>query len=50
MTTKELKEIIKEIPDDLEVKMLEEGGYLIDVVDAFVDEDVSNRDVFVISH
>ena len=48
MTVKELKEKLADVPDDIEVKMLEEGGYFIDVNDAF--EDSGDDDCFVISH
>lgn len=49
MNAKELKEKLANVPDDIEVKMLEEGGYLIDVADAFIEQDVDEK-VFVISH
>ena len=49
MNAKELKEKLADVPDDIEVKMLEEGGYLIDVTDSWLDEDIDKR-VFVISH
>ena len=49
MNAKELKEKLANVPDDVEVKMLEEGGYLIDVTDAFIEQDVDEK-VFVILH
>ena len=49
MNAKYLKEKLKDIPDDVEVKILEEGGYLIDVADAFIEQDVDEK-VFIISH
>jgi len=49
MNAKELKKKLADVPDDVEVKMLEEGGYLINVADAFIEQDVDEK-VFVISH
>lgn len=49
MNAKDLKEKLKDIPDDIEVKILEEGGYLINVADAWLNEDIDER-IFVISH
>ena len=49
MNAKDLKEKLADVPDDIEVKMREEDGYLIDVTDACLDEDIDKR-VFVISH
>ena len=49
MTVKDLKEKLVNVPDDVEVKMLEEGGYLIDINDAFLEQEIDNR-IFVISH
>lgn len=49
MTVKDLKEKLANVPDDVEVKMLEEGSYLIDIIDSWLDEDIDKR-VFVISH
>ena len=50
MKIKELKEKIANIPDDVDVKMLKEGGYLITVDTAYLDEDNFGNKVFVISH
>ena len=49
MNAKELKRKLVDVPDDVEVKILEEGGYFIDVTDSWIDEDIDNR-IFVISH
>lgn len=49
MNAKELKKKLVDVPDDVEVKILEEGEYLIDVTDTWLDEDIDKR-VFVISH
>ena len=49
MNAKELKEKLANVPSDVEVKILEEGGYLIDVANAFIEQDVDEK-VFVISH
>ena len=49
MNAKELKKKLVDVPDDVEVKILEEGGYLIDATDSWIDEDIDKR-VFVISH
>ena len=49
MNAKELKEKLADVPDDVEVNMLEEGGYLIDIKDAFLEQEIDNR-IFVISH
>ena len=49
MNAKELKKKLADAPDDIEVKILEEGGYLINVTDAWLDEDIDER-IFVISH
>ena len=49
MNAKELKKKLADVPDDVEIKMLENGGYLIDVTDAFLEQEIDNR-IFVISH
>lgn len=47
MTVKELKEKLADVPDDIEVTLLAESGYLIDANDAYVDE--HNSETFVVS-
>ena len=50
MYVKDLKQKIANIADDIEVKICEEDGLLIDVGHAYVDEDDFGKNVFVISH
>ena len=50
MCVKDLKQKIANVADDIEVKICEEDGVLIDVNYAYVDEDDSGKSMFVISH
>ena len=43
MTIKELKSIIKSLPDDVEVKMQINGGFVVPVCSAYCDADVDSQ-------
>lgn len=43
MTIKELKSIIKSLPDDVEVKMQINGGFVLPVCSAYCDVDVDSQ-------
>ena len=50
MTVKELKKIIENIPDNVQVHMLEQGRFDIPVEDVYIEKDDNCQDILYVSH